>query len=322
VPRVAPGHETRADVVRLGMSDLSQVSVSLDTVRIWTWFVAWMLVAAILYAGRRRGSWRFSRTSFALAFATIAIAAIWPAGLGRVQPGARGVVLRFGAPTGRIANEGLYYVIPFAERVVSINTQINTVRFDRAQAVTRDLEPVYADLAVTFHVEPDRVVDVYTHLRDDYAERILTPAVEDAWRATASDYSSNDLIARREVVQTAFEYGVRDRLGKFGLGLDALATTRFNFSFGYSQAAQAKVASVQRTLEAEQDLQRIRFEAQQSVIRAKSEVAALKLQRNVPIAQLIEMRELELRRRAIEKWDGRLPATTGTIPFVGSVLGK
>jgi prohibitin 2 len=305
------------------MNDLSQVSVSLDTVREWSWFFTWLCVGAIFYAGRRNGSWsRYSRSTFVLAVAVIAIAAIWPAGLGRVQPGARGVVLRFGAPTGRIASEGLYYVIPFAERVVQVNTQINTVRFDRAQAVTHDLEPVYADLAVTFHVRPDRVVDVYTHLRDDYAQRIVNPAVEDAWRATASDYSSNDLIAQRATVQSAFEAGLRSRLERFGLGLDALATTRFNFSYTYSQAAQAKVASVQRTLQAEQELQRIRFEAQQSVIRAKSEVAALNLQRGVPAAQLIKLRELDLQRRAIEKWDGHLPATTGALPFLGNALGQ
>jgi regulator of protease activity HflC (stomatin/prohibitin superfamily) len=188
--------------------------------------------------------------------------------------------------------------------------------------VSRDLEPVYADLAVTFHVEPSRVVDVYTHLRDDYAQRIVNPAVEDAWRTTASGFSTNDLIDRRDAVQRAFEVALRSRLGPFGLGLDALATTRFNFSYGYSQAAQAKVASVQRTLEAEQELQRIRFESQQSVIRAKSEVAALKLQRGIPPAQLIKMRELELQRRAIEKWDGHLPATTSTLPFLGGVLGQ
>jgi prohibitin 2 len=303
------------------MNDLSQVSVDLNSVRTWSWVVAWVCVAAFLYAGRRKGSWLlYSRTSLVLALAVLLVAAIWPAGLGRVQPGARGVVLRFGAPTGRVAAQGLYYVVPFVERVVQVNTQVNTVHFDRAQATTHDLEPVYADLEVSFHVEPAHVIDVYTLLRNNYAQRIVTPAVQDAWKATAANYESSDLIARRSAVQSDFENGIRSRLSKFGLSLDALATTRFNFAYTYSRAAQAKVASVQRTLEAEQELQRIRFESQQSVIRAKSEVQALKLQRSIPLAQLIKMREIELQRRAIEKWDGHLPATTGTLPFLGPTL--
>jgi regulator of protease activity HflC (stomatin/prohibitin superfamily) len=263
---------------------------------------------------------RYSRTSVVLALGVLLVAAIWPAGLGRVQPGARGVVLRFGAPTGRVAGEGLYYVVPLVERVVQVNTQVNTVHFDRAQATTRDLEPVYADLDVSFHVEPERVIGIYTLLRNNYAQRIVRPAVQDAWKATAAHYGTSDLVGQRGDVQADFESGIRERLAKFGLALDALSTERFNFAYAYSQAAQAKVASVQRTLEAEQELQRIRFESQQSVIRAKSEVQALKLQRNIPLAQLIRMREIDLQRRAIEKWDGHLPATTGTLPFLGPTL--
>jgi len=291
-------------------------------VRQWAWLIAFVVSAVFLYFGRGRGAafFRFNRPSLVAVAAVLAAAAIAPAGLGRVQPGARGVVLRFGAPTGRVAGEGIYYVIPIAERVVQVNTQINTVHFDRAQATTHDLEPVYADLAASFHVDPSHVIDVYSLLRNNYAQRIVTPAVEDAWKATAASYTASDIIDQREAVQKDFANGVRSRLQKFGLSLDALATTRFNFSYVYAQAAQQKVASIQRTLEAQQELQRIKFESQQSVVRAKSEVEALKLQRNIPMNQLIRMREIDLQRRAIEKWDGHLPAQTGSVPFLGNTL--
>lgn len=303
------------------MPDTSQVSLDLPTIRAWTLAAACSLSGALLFVSRRPGT-RFGLRRISIAFGAVAIllAAVAPLGLGRVQPGARGVVLRFGAPTGRIAGEGLYYVVPLAERVVQVNTQINTVRFDRAQATTRDLEPVYADLAASFHVEPGRVVEVYRSLRNDYAARVLAPAVEDAWKATAARYSASDLIAHRAETQRDFAEGVRSRVRPFGLALDALATTRFNFAYSYAYAAQQKVASVQRTLEAQQDLQRIRFESQQNVIRARSEIEALKLQRTVPIADLIRLRQLELQRRAIDKWDGKLPSASGVLPFLGPTL--
>jgi hypothetical protein len=132
--------------------------------------------------------------------------------------------------------------------------------------------------------------------------------VQDALKATVANYTSSDLIARRGDVQADFAREVGTRLDRFGLALDAVATTRFNFSYSYARAAQAKVASVQHTLEAEQDLQRIRFESQQGVIRAKSEIEALKLQRSVPFGQLMQLRQLDLQRRAIDKWDGKLPS--------------
>lgn len=303
------------------MPDAAQVSVDLPTVRAWAIAVACVAAGALLYFTRRSGTrFGFRRTSAVCAGFVILLGAVVPLGLGRVQPGARGVVLRFGAPTGRIAGEGLYYVAPFAERVVQVNTQINTVRFDRAQATTRDLEPVYADLAASFHVEPGRVVEVYTSLRNDYVARVLEPAVEDAWKATAARYTANDLIAHRSETQRDFSENLQARVRPFGLVVDALATTRFNFSYSYAYAAQQKVASVQRALEAQQDLQRIRFESQQNVIRARSEIEALNLRRNVPIADLIRLRQLDLQRRAIEKWDGKLPSATSTLPFLGPAL--
>lgn len=143
-------------------SDLSQLTVDLALVKMWTWWIAFALAAPAIYATRRRGvRYGISRVGASLAVFFFALAWLWPQGLGRVQPGATGIVLRFGAPDGRVLGEGLYYVVPLANRVVQMNTQINTLLVDRAQGVTSDLEPVYASLAVTFHIERTRAIDVY-----------------------------------------------------------------------------------------------------------------------------------------------------------------
>jgi len=303
-------------------SDISQVSVNLDTVRWWSGFIGLVLAIGVLYLTRRKD--RRYVPSLGGGIAALAIFAFfhtWTAGFGRVQPGARGIVLRFGAPTGRTVGEGLYAVIPFVEHVVSVNTQINTIRFDRAQATSHDLEPVYANLAVSFHVEPSRAIDVYRQLRANYAPRIVTPAVQDAWKETVAQYGASDLVDKRDEVQKKFRDAIDRRITPFGLTLDAVATMRFQFGYAYAQAAQLRVASVQRTLQAQQELARIKIESQQGVIRARSEVEALKLQNKIPIQQLIKIRQLDLERRAIDKWDGHLPQSTTTMPFLGGTLG-
>ena len=302
-------------------SDLSQLSVDLGLVRFWTWAIAYACAGFALYA-TRRSAIRFgiSPQGASLALVAIGIAWVLPQGLGRVQPGALGVVLRFGAPDGRIVREGLYYVLPIADRVVQVNTQVNSLLVDRAQGVTSDLEPVYANLAINFHVRPERAIDVYRTLRFAYAVRVVRPAIADAWKATTARYLASELVARRAAVQREFEDALAARVERFGLGIDSVSTTRFQFAYAYARAAQLKVAAVQRTLQAKADLQRIEIESHASVIRAKSEIDALKLQRRVPLAQLMRLRQLELERRAIDKWDGHLPATTGAAPFLGDVI--
>jgi prohibitin 2 len=305
--------------------ELGQVAVDLPTVRFWAWTAGYAIAAVALWKTRRRelGSLpRPTRRGLLIAAAVLAATWIWPQGIGRVQPGARGVVLRFGAPTGRVLAEGLYYVVPLAEVVVQMNTQINTISLDRAQGTCGDLEPVYGDLAVSFHVVPDRAVDVYRRLRFDYAERVIYPAVQDAWKTTVAKYQAPELISKRAQILSELQTDLAARLERYGLGLDAVNTTRINFSYAYQQAASDKVAAVQHTLQAQQDLQRIRFESQQTVIRAKSEVEALRLQRSVPAAVIVRQRELDLQRRAIDKWDGHLPQSTQGIPFLGPSIGS
>jgi regulator of protease activity HflC (stomatin/prohibitin superfamily) len=304
--------------------DLSQVAVDMPAVRFWSWTGAYATAAVALWITRRpsaAGPPRPSAPGIAIALGALALAWVWPQGLGRVQPGDRGIVLRFGAPTGTVLGEGLYYVIPLADVVVQMNAQINTITLDRAQGTCSDLEPVYADLAVSFHVIPARAIDVYRRLRFDYATRVVYPSVQDAWKTTVATYRAGDLVAKRPQIMREFRADLAGRLAVFGLGLDALNTTRINYSYAYQQAAQDKVAAVQHTLQAEQDLQRMRFESQQTVIRARSEVEALKLQRSVPAALIIEQRRLDLQRRAIDKWDGHLPQSTQGIPFLSQQLG-
>ena len=303
------------------MSDISQLAIDANFVRTWTWALALLLMFVVLAKTRRLDRpFGMTRIGVGLAIGIYICAWTLPQGLGRVQPGARGVVLRFGAPTGRIANEGLYMVVPLAEHVVSVNTQINTLQIDRAQGVCSDLEPVYANLAVSIHVEPARVIDVYRSLRFDYAKRIVRPAIADSWKEIVGRYPAGEIVGRRDEIARELRASITRRILPFGIGVDAVATTRVNFAYAYAQAAQRKVAAVQRTLQAESELSRIRVESQQTVVRAKSEIDALRLQRRVPLAQLMKMRQLELERRAIDKWDGHLPATTAASPFLGNVL--
>ena len=66
------------------------------------------------------------------------------------------------------------------------------------------------------------------------------------------------------------------------------------------------------------DLERIKVEAEQKVAQAKAEAESLKLQKQEVTNELLRLREIENQRKAIEKWDGRLPATMmgNSVPFV------
>ena len=65
--------------------------------------------------------------------------------------------------------------------------------------------------------------------------------------------------------------------------------------------------AVQQALEAENALRRVGFEAQQAIVKAQAEAKGLELQKAQITAQLLELRQIEVQRAAVDKWNGVLP---------------
>ena len=66
---------------------------------------------------------------------------------GTVGAGERGVQLRFGAVTGKVFNEGLYFRIPFVERVQKMDVKIQKDEV-AASAASKDLQIVTSRIAL------------------------------------------------------------------------------------------------------------------------------------------------------------------------------
>ena len=102
----------------------------------------------------------------------------WSA-FGTVGAGERGVKLRFSAVTGTVLDEGLYFLIPFAERVVTMSVQIEKYEAS-ADAASKDLQSVSTTVAVNYHLNPETVDSVYQEFRDEYRMRIIEPSIQEA----------------------------------------------------------------------------------------------------------------------------------------------
>ena len=103
--------------------------------------------------------------------------------------------------------------------------------------------------------------------------------------------------------------------------VDALSIIDFEFSKQFVDAIEAKIAAEQFALKAKQDLERVKIEAEQKVANARAEAESLRLQKGNVSGELIRLREIEARIKAIEKWNGVLPRVSGgAVPFID--IGK
>lgn len=181
----------------------------------------------------------------------------------------------------------------------------------KAEGASKDLQVIHAEITVNYTMLPERAVEVYRTLRHDAVARVLRPAIEEAVKAGTSEFKAEDLIQHRATVKARIEEILRARMEAKGFTLDTVSITDFDFSDTFNRSIEEKVTATQMALKATNDLERVKAEAQQQVERAKAEAEALKAQREAVTPELIQLRRTEALLKAVEKWDGHMPAFVG-----------
>ena len=238
--------------------------------------------------------------------------------VGTVGAGQQGVLLRFGAVTGEIKDEGLYFVVPFMHQVVLMSTQIQKYTATTTSS-SKDLQEVSTEVTLNYQLDAARVGEIYRTMRRQYENRIIQPYIQEAVKSVAANYDAEELITQRPEVKDELQNLMTERLAPLGMNVVELSITDFQFSAGFQQSIEAKVTAVQQALEAENALVRVEFEAKQNIARARAEAEGLRLQKQQITAQLLELRKIEVQQAAVLKWNGVMPQVVtsgGPVPML------
>jgi len=240
------------------------------------------------------------------------------ASTGIVGAGQRGVLLRFGAVTGAVKEEGLYFKVPFAEQVVLMSTQIQKYSAP-ASSSSKDLQVVTTEVTLNYQLNAGSVGETYRNMRQDYESRVIQPFIQEAIKSTTANFDAEQLITQRPRVKAELQDLITKRLAPLGIGVVELSITDFRFTQVFQDSIEAKVKAVQQALEAENALRRVGFEAQQAIVKATAEAKGLELQKAQITAQLLELRQIEVQRAAVDKWNGVMPTVVtsgGPVPML------
>ena len=185
-----------------------------------------------------------------------------------VPAGYKGVLLNWGEAVGTL-NEGIHFVVPIAQDVVNMNTQIQKAESTEG-AASSDLQDVSTTIAVNYRLDAKAVLQIYKDLRQDYEFRVITPNIQEALKASTAKYVAAALITDRESVKDTFTTILRDRLSLYGIEILSVSVTDFRFSASFTAAIEAKVTAEQQALEQKNILDKIYYEAQQQIIQAEA----------------------------------------------------
>ena len=228
-----------------------------------------------------------------------------------VPAGAVGVVTRFGA-VQRVASPGFGSKIPFVETVHQMNTQVQKDEVD-APAASNDLQTVTSRVAINYRIDAQFATDIYQSLGVGYADSIISPAVQNIWKATTAQYTAQELIQKREVVRLAAEDAITKQLSPYHILVSNFNIISFDFSAEYDAAIEAKQVAQQNVQTAQQKLDQAKIDAQSVVVAAQGQADAQAALKNTGA-----LSPEYLTWFALQKWNGILPQVTGAggIPFI------
>jgi regulator of protease activity HflC (stomatin/prohibitin superfamily) len=234
-----------------------------------------------------------------------------------ISAGHIGVQVTLGEVNQQTLSEGLHLVNPISS-VKDVDVRVIKADLKNSNAGTKDLQVVHTDIVVNYRIDGTKAAHMYKEFGLDLEDKILLPAINESFKATTAHYDSEELVTKRDEVSNKIKEELQNKVAKYGLSVSEISLVNFGFSAEYQNAIEQKVIATQSKLKAEQDLQRIKVEADQAIAKAKGEAEAIKIQSQA-ISQGGGKDYVNL--KAIEKWDGKLPNVNGgAMPFLN--VGK
>jgi regulator of protease activity HflC (stomatin/prohibitin superfamily) len=235
-----------------------------------------------------------------------------------IGAGQRGVVMNFGAVQDKILDEGIHFCVPIMQTVQKIDVQTQKLEV-KAMAYSKDIQTVESLLALNYHIKADIVNKLWQEIGTQYESRLIDPAIQESVKAATAKFTAQELIEQRAKVKDEIKSELYNRLDRY-FQVDEFSIIDFSFSDEYEKAVEAKQVAQQAALKAQNDLTRIKTEAEQRVATAKAEAEAIKLQSEAANNdKYINLKALDVQMAAIQKWNGVLPTQmipNSSLPFI------
>ena len=210
-----------------------------------------------------------------------------------VGTGQIGVVTQYGRVTGRELTEGLSLVAPWGINNVSIYDIKLQKESVVSTAASKDLQDVSSEIVLNYNLERGSVSKVHQTIGVLYVDKVITPAINEIFKAASAEYTASELITQRSELKTIAQKKLSERLSPYGIKVSELSIVDFKFSDNFSKAIEEKQV------------------AQQNAERAKFNLEAAYTDAEAQRAQSESLTAEYLQKLAIDKWDGKLPTYLG-----------
>jgi len=200
-------------------------------------------------------------------------------------------------------------------KIVEFPTYTQSVDYESFVITTKDAAEFKVDPKLNYHINPDKVPQIYRQYRRPLAEiqqGFMKNTIYDAYRIVANSFTSDSVMSNREVFEDRVQNVLTKTLGKDGFIYDQL-TSAITPPPSLRQMIDEKNASIQARLKAENQAKQAEAEAKVLIARAEGQAKAtlIKAKAESEANQLRQktLTPLLIQQEWVAKWNGVLPTT-------------
>jgi regulator of protease activity HflC (stomatin/prohibitin superfamily) len=266
-------------------------------------------------------------------------------GIRTVPSGSKGVVTQWGSITGTV-DEGFHWVnVWLGQDIVNLDCQIHKFEISNESIGTIDQQEAWGTVSINYQLEAGYVSDIYKTLRLEWEERVIVNNMRESLKSTTAQFKADEFLLKRDQVKVCFLNLLKERLEQYHIYVIDVQLENFQFSQQYQDQVNKRSLAEQKALEEQLNLEIIRYQQQQEILKKESEATMAKIQAqadaNVTLTRanadaqkvLLEaqaqaesqrllnqqLTEIYLHYLALRQWDGKLPYFWGSdspIPFI------
>lgn len=239
-------------------------------------------------------------------------------GFTSTSPGEAVVFSRFGAVDPTCYPAGFYFYNPLTTSVYHVDVKVQKFEVT-ADASSRDLQNVHTTIVLNFSIDGNKCHELIKNVGAAFAQQIILPAVEEVTKASTALFPVEKVIQERPKLKKDIEDGLKVRLSPYWITVQAVSITNITFSPDFSHAIEQKQVEEQNVQRAEFVRQQAEKEGQRQLALAEGQAKANKL-----LQDSLKSSPEVLQMKALDKWDGKLPAYIGSggVPFIRLEQGK
>ncbi len=223
-----------------------------------------------------------------------------------VGAGQVGIITQWGA-VSRTVGPGFGTKMPIAEGIVKMDVRTQKDEVD-ASSASSDLQLVTAKIAVNYHLDPLKALDVFQNVGTDYANKVVSPAIQNAFKGTTAKYTAENLITKREEVRINAEKALSEQLAQYHIIVENFNIVNFDFSPEFNAAIEQKQVAQQAVETSKQKLAQAKVDADTALTIAQGQANSQKAVRDAGALTPEYLQYLFL-----QKWNGVLPQVTGGV---------